>query len=303
MVAASKSMRGMLCAAPGNKILCSDFSSIEARILAWFADEEKSLEAFRRKEDIYVLNASDIFHTPKEAVTKDQRLIGKVCELALGYQGWLGAFDSMAKVYGVTLEAEKTKGLPEEQAKEIRDDKAKEIILGWRAARQKTVNFWAGVLAAAVQSVKTGHAYSYGKVKFGMRGRFLHCRLPSGRLLSYCDPTIEVVKTKYGVEKEVIAFMGWNSEIKKWCKQHTYGGKLTENIVQATARDVLRDSLLRLDAAGFNIVLHIHDEVLAEVSEREMLLAEFERIMQEVPAWAEGCPIGVEGWEGHRYRK
>lgn len=289
MQAASKCLRGMLCAAPGKQLVCADFSAIEARVLAWLAGEEKALKAFREGLDLYVVTASSIYRRPYEAITKEQRLIGKVAVLALGYQGWLGAFESMAGVYGVKI--------PEEQATDI--------IQKWRAANNKIVEFWYGVQEAALQAVKTEKVFSYGRIKYGIRGRFLHCRLPSGRLLSYCDPGTEVIKTKYGVEKEVVTFMGWDAVQNRWCKQYTYGGKLTENIVQAAARDLLRDALFRAETAGFNTVLHVHDEILTEekASDPGRDFGTLESVMAEVPKWAEGCPIGAEGWEGQRYRK
>lgn len=311
MQAVSKCMRGMLGAAPGKKILCADFASIEARVLAWLAGETKKVAAFAAGKDIYVLNAVDIYRIPAEKITKDQRLIGKVCELALGYQGWLGAFQSMAQVYGAKINIDKElahekfkkgRDITAEEEKEIREQKEGQIIQAWRASNSKIVEFWAGVQAAAIAAVKTGQQHEYGRIKFGIRGRFLHCRLPSGRLLSYCDPATEMTKTKYGVEKEVVTFVGWDAEINKWCKQYTYGGKITENIVQAIARDLLRDALFRLEDRKFNTVLHVHDEIISE----EDLKADLEffiKTMAEVPEWATGCPIAAEGWEGKRYKK
>lgn len=311
MVAASKCLRGMIGAAPGKKLLCADFASIEARVLAWLAGEEKKVKAFAEGADIYVLNAVDIYKIPADKITKDQRLIGKVCELALGYQGWLGAFQSMAKIYGVTINIDEEiddfkrmnlRDPSEAETVSIREGKESDIISKWRSANQKVVLFWAGVLSAAISAVQTGDTYAYGPIKFGMRGRFLHCRLPSGRLLSYCDPIVEKVKTKYGVEKEVIAFWGWDATTYKWMKQYTYGGKLTENIVQAAARDLLRDALFRLDERGYKIPMHVHDEILSE-EEPDADLEAFTKAMAETPAWAAGCPIAAEGWEGIRYRK
>ena len=315
MQAASKCMRGMLGAAPGKKLLCADFASIEARVLAWLAGEEKKVKAFAEGKDIYILNAADIYRIPALQITKDQRLIGKVCELALGYQGWLGAFESMAQIYGVRIniereiaheEKKKARALTDKEKHEILEQKEAEIIQAWRASNSKIVAFWKGVEAAALATVKTGKQHEYGSIKFGIRGRFLHIRLPSGRLLSYCDPATETVKVKYkngdSVNKEVVTFMGWDAMTNRWCKQYTYGGKITENIVQATARDLLRDALFRLDAENFFIVMHIHDEILSEENQK-VDLKTFVEIMAQVPAWAAGCPINAEGWQGKRYKK
>lgn len=317
MIAASKCLRGMICVPPNKKILCVDFASIEARVLAWMAGEEKKIKAFEAGSDVYVLNAVDIYKIRAELITKDQRLIGKVCELALGYQGWLGAFQSMAKIYGVTINIDseiaaykRTKKfiesrrdiLTEQEITEIREGKESDIILKWRAANQKIVLFWAGVNEAAMMAVRTGETYSYGRIKFGMRGRFLHCRLPSGRLLSYCDPRIETITTKYKQQKEVISFMGFDNTTNQWRKEFTYGGKITENIVQAAARDLLRDALFRCEAQGYNTVLHVHDEILSEENPTADL-EKFTHLIAQVPEWAKGCPIAAEGWEGKRYRK
>jgi DNA polymerase len=289
MLTASKCIRGMIKAPEGKTLICSDFSSIEARVLAYLAQEPKALEAFRTGLDLYKVTAADIYSVNYDEVTKAQRTIGKVAVLALGYQGWLGAFQTMAPNYGVHVD----------------EDLAKEIILKWRNANPQIVKFWAGVGEAALQAVKErGNNYAYGRIKFAIRGEFLHCRLPSGRLLSYFRPSVERVTTKYGVEKEVIAFWGVDPKTKKYGKLYTYSGKLTENIVQATARDLLAEAMIRLEERGFPVTLHVHDEVLSEIetANRETL-TKFNKIMAENPPWAEGLPLAAEGWVGHRYRK
>jgi DNA polymerase len=247
--------------------------------------------------DPYKFNAAEIYDVAYEDVTKEQRQIGKVAELSLGYQGWVQAFHSMAANYGVKVE----------------DEKAKDIILKWRESRPNTVAFWSGIMEAALKTVKTKQAYAFGKIKFGIRGRFLHCRLPSGRLLSYCDPVVKTMIDKFDREREVITFWGVASDKDKvlsgtaqWGELATYGGKLTENVVQAIARDLLTDAMLRLDEAGYPIVLHVHDEIIADVSagtDIDKELETFETIMSIIPSWAVGCPISAEGWHGYRYRK
>lgn len=288
IIAASKCLRGMICAAPGKQLYCADFSSIEAIVVAWLAGQQHVLDAFSDGLDLYKVAAMDIYNKKYEEVDKIERSIGKVAVLALGFQGWLGAFQSMADVYGVNV--------PEEQAKEI--------ILAWRGKHPAIVAFWRGVELAAINTVKTGKPMAYGRIKFGIRGRFLHCRLPSGRLLSYCDPSVETITTDWGQEKEVVVFWGVNSMTKQWSKQKTYGGKLTENIVQATARDLMAEAMLRVENAGFPVVLTIHDEILAELPiDTDKTLDQFTKLMTEVPEWAYGCPVRAEGWQGKRYRK
>ena len=306
LVAASKSIRGMITCDEGNELLCADFSAIEARVLAWLAGEKSVLKAFENGLDLYKVAATDIYHVGYDAVTKEQRAVGKVCILALGYQGWLGAFQAMAEGYGV----------------EVPEDDAKEIIMNWRQANGNIVKMWAGLYDTAKKAILTGEPHSYGNIKYGMRNNFLHCRLPSGRLLAYYKPRITTAKVTYyemvttviagvehkkkvsrTVEKEVIAYMGIDSLTNKWMELNTYGGKLAENVTQAVARDILSEALLRLDDVGFNIVLHVHDEIIAEEKISEVSLGEFELIMAETPEWLKGCPMEVEGWKGKRYRK
>lgn len=314
MHAVSKCLRGMLTAAPGKTLLCQDFSAIEARVLAWFASEHDVIKAYERKEDLYVIEAAKTFKKKEAEITKPERLIGKVQTLALGYQGWIGAFESMAANYGLDLKdyagleqarieaASKKQKLDPDFEKEILERPIKEIIIKWREAHPRICAFWKGVEEAAILAVKTGKPYEYGRIKYGIRGRWLHCKLPSGRLLSYCDPGTKIIKTKYGVEKEVISFMGMHPITNKWDLCHTYGGKLTENIVQATARDLLREALFRLEKRGFNTVLHVHDEILADEPDGSRL-EEFRKTIAEVPVWAKGCPMDADGWSGFRYRK
>lgn len=310
MTAASRCLRGMIWAGPGKTFLCMDFASIEARVLAWLAAEKETVEAFAKNEDLYKIEAGHIFKKKAADIDKAQRMIGKVAVLALGYQGWTGAFAAMAEGYGLDLldraalaryKEGPNKPTPEEE-KEILERPIVEIIRAWRESHPRIVEFWRGVETAALLAVKTKQPHEYGGIKYGVRGRFLHCRLPSGRLLAYCDPGTKIIKTKYGIQKEVISFWGMDSFTNKWCEQATYGGKLTENIVQAVARDLLAEALKRLDKAGFDICMHVHDEVMAEEKD-DKRIGLFEKLITEVPTWAAGCPIGAEGWSGRRYKK
>lgn len=290
---ASKALRGMLVAAPGKALLCADFNAIEGRVLAWVAGEEDILQNYRDNKDPYLVFAAQIYGTSYEKLKElydkgDQdaatmRFNGKTGELACGYQGWVRAVHQFAPT------------MPEEQA-EI-------IVRTWREFRRKTVAFWAGVEHAAIRAVKKPQStFTFGPVKFGMRDEFLHCQLPSGRLLAYCQPESRTVTTRYGQEKEVIIFRGLDSITDKWTQLSTYGGKLTENIVQAVSRDLLAEALLRLDAAGFDICLHVHDEILVEDREPEKLKMMCE-LMELAPSWAEGLPLVAKGWAGRRYQK
>lgn len=338
LLVASKSLRGMISADENKKLFCADYASIEARVLAWLAGQAQDLKAFYDGLDAYKVAAVDIYGVNYENVSKEMRSVGKVAVLALGYQGWVNAFREFCKVYGVSYPEEnqakykaklkewaynrastagKKKLTPDEKKKIDRvlnegpseedyfEEWATPIIRNWREARPQVVALWKGLEHAAISAIKNpGKAYSYGRIKYAMRGRFLHCRLPSGRLLSYCDPYVKEEEDKYGRIKEGIRFYGVDSTTSQWTKQHTYGGKLCENVVQAIARDLLAYGMQQVEANGFPIVMHVHDEAVAELPEdTTKTLEEFEKILAKTPEWAKGCPVKAEGWTGKRYRK
>jgi DNA polymerase len=303
-------LRGMIVAAPGHELLVGDFANIEGRGIAWLAGEEWKLKAFREFDegtgpDIYKLTYSKSFHKPVAEVTKDERQIGKVEELALGYGGGIGAFQTMARGYGI----------------EVSDEKADEIKVAWREAHPKIVNYWYELEGAAMEAVlHAGAVYHAGpkgrQVKYRKAGSFLWCQLPSGRVLCYPYPKIVEIDTPWGDRKDSLAYMtvvsgGAKEKIipdpaasGKWQRVATYGGKLAENVTQAVARDLLAEALLR---AGywFDIVMHVHDEIVCEIEDDAgpSDYKQFEDEMARVPDWAAGLPIAVEAWRGKRYRK
>jgi len=334
LAGASAALRGTLRSAPGNRLLCGDFSAIEAKILAWVAGEQWVLDAFNEGKDIYKVTAGTIYHEKYETVTPDMRNVGKVADLALGYQGWLGAFVMFAEVYGVSFPEELRESLsakvynkaksridhPDQfttaevkaawlvvdagaTEEDLFEAWAVPIMADWRESHKATTAFWRGVEEAAILAIKTGKTYQYRGVKFGMRGKFLHCRLPNGRLLSYYDPKVKYHKDRYGRFKDHISFMGMNAYTNQWERMGTWGGKLTENIVQALARDFLTDAMIRLEKKGYAIVFHVHDEIIAEVRDPNKTLNEFLNLMAVKPEWAKDCPTSAAGWEGIRYRK
>jgi DNA polymerase len=229
-----------------------------------------------------------------EEVTKDQRFIGKVQELALGYQGSVGAFQTMARGYGVV----------------VSDTLADEIKTAWRDAHPNIVKYWYSLEDAAISAVRHpgsrfGTWTGDQRVEFLVKGSFLFCKLPSGRVLTYPYPKLKPIPTPWGEDKEQIHYMSVDGKTKKWQETHTYGGKLAENVTQAVSRDILADAMLRVEQHGFPIVMHVHDEIVSEVSDVQPagLLTVFEEIIARVPQWASGLPIAVEGWKGKRYRK
>lgn len=300
----SSCLRGYMVAREGKEYVGADLKSIEGVTLPWLAGEEWKLEAFRKHfwqggTGIYQLAASRIFSKPVEDCGKGSPyyLLGKVGELSMGYQGGRGAYKSMAINYGVIV--------ADEEADKIRDD--------WRVAHPKTKSYWYKVEEAGVNAVKNpgGKYYAGAKgreVCFRVVGDYLFLQLPSGRCLCYPEPRMEMVDTFWGTKKEAITFMSVDGRLKsktkgKWIRMSTYGGKLVENITQAVARDVLVEGMFRLEAAGYPIVLHVHDEAVAEVDIGFGSVEEFENIMSEVPSWAKDLPIAADGFTGKRYRK
>ena len=288
MVAASTCLRGMIVPAPGHDFIGADYSSIEGRVLAWLAGEETALDVYRSGKDPYKVAASAIYKVPYSEVSKPQRQIGKVAELALGFQGAVGAFNAMAAAYGVSME----------------ESEIKNIVEAWRESRPLTTRYWAELESACAQAVrKPGAVFSYRGIRFTVRRGFLAMRLPSGRCLWYARPRMEKKVMPWGKEKDVIAVEGVNSVTRKWGVQYLYGGLLAENVTQATARDLLVSGMRATKAAGYPTVLHVHDELVAEAPEGSGSVEEFIKLICTLPDWAAGIPIAAEGWRGKRYRK
>ncbi len=278
MEAMASCLRGMLIASPGNRLIVCDFSSIEARTLAWMAGHQSVLDAFRQGLDIYKVTASEMYGTPYNKVDKDQRFLGKVATLALGYQGGVMAFSKMAQAYGAEVD--------EETALKVRDD--------WRAANKPIVSLWTETQRAAERALRDGHTASTRCGEWRVVGSDLLCKLPSGRLLSFPRPRMEDGRLLY---------QGHNNKTHQWGEINAYGGSLVQSITQAIARDLLAEAVVRVEAAGYPVVLTVHDEIVADVPKEHGSLEEFEALMCEVPEWAKGLPVSAEGFEAERYRK
>lgn len=274
----------------GHVFIISDFSAIEARVVAWLAGEEWRLEVFNTHGKIYEASASQMFGVPIEQITKgsDLRQKGKVAELALGYQGGPGALISMG-----ALES----GLTEEELPDI--------VRRWRASNKRIVDLWYSLENAALTVVKTGQPVGVRNLLLQRESDivngldFLTITLPSGRKLYYAKPFI--AENAFG--KEAVHYYGVNQSSKKWEQISTYGGKLTENVVQAISRDCLAESLKRLSNAGYSIVMHVHDEVVLEVPKEQADVERVERIMSEPIEWAPGLPLAADGFISEYYKK
>lgn len=352
----SSAIRSVIVPAAGNRLCVADFSNVEGRVLAWLAGEEWKLEAFRefdtlqtksgawalpyrdgwfqewavnekgdfihKGHDLYKLTYARTFGIKPEDVTKDQRQMGKVLELALGYQGGPGAFATFAMNFGMDLDelAKTTEATIEESywiesMGMLKWAKEKKLIRGmsqkawvacnaiksaWRKANSEIESFWYSLAKACQSAIKAkGVAFSAGRIVCKVSGNYLLMRLPSGRYLVYPAPRLPE-------EGEMcdFSFMGVNQYTKKWERIPTYSGKLAENSVQGAACDLLLEAGPRLEAAGYHIVMSVHDEYITEIKDDNTRNhREMEKIMSDLPDWADGLPLVAAGFEAARYRK
>lgn len=279
----SQLIRTMLIPKPGCEFIVADFSAIEARVLAWLAGEQWRLDAFKAGQDIYCASASQMFGVPvvKHGINGELRQKGKVAELACGYGGAAGALISMGAL---------DMGLKE--------DELPDIISSWREANPEIVKFWYAVEKAAIDTVKDHNDRSVGRIGFQFSANTLWIVLPSGRRLAYIKPKLQ--PNRFGRIAVTYEGLGANN---KWIRMETYSGKLTENITQATARDLLAEAMWRMEQAGLDIVGHVHDEVILEVPRDSITVDAVCDIMNHNPAWADGLPLESDGYKGNYYFK
>ncbi len=314
MYVVSGCLRGLFIAKPGHDLICSDYSAIEAVGLAEISGEEWRREVFRTHGKIYEMSASKITGVPfaeferYKAETGQhhpmRKKVGKIAELAFGYQGWLGS----AIAFGMD--------------EYFTEEEIKENILAWRATSPAIVELWGGQARGkpweagykpelfGVEGAFVGAVMNPGLEHFcrGMsflyRGDILYLKLLSGRYLTYHKPRL----TPGGRDGFALSYEGWNTNPKNgaigWVRMNTWGGRLVENIVQATCRDILRFAIVNLERAGYSVVLHVYDEIVAEIPEGWGSIEEFERIMATMPPWAADWPIkAAGGWRAKRYTK
>ena len=321
----SNCIRGFLVAAPGSDLLTCDFSSIEARVLAWLANETATLEIFKTHGRIYEHAAAKIFGVSIDSVDEGQRQVGKVAVLALGYQGGVGALQTMARGYGLQLapvydhlwslaESGQREWVERafKQNKHRFDEITREEYIAsdltktfWREANPAIVNYWAEVGAAAITATQNpmSKVTVGNSVTFVVNGSFLWCKLPSGGVICYPYPQIQKIDLPWGGKTDGLTYMAEDGQSKKWLRFKTYGGSIVENITQAVARDLLADAMLRLEAQNYPIVAHVHDEVVCERLIGTGSVEEMSQIMCASPDWAKGLPVKAGGWRGPRYRK
>ena len=310
----SELIRTAFIPSEGRRFVVSDFSAIEARVVAWLAGEQWTLDAFKAGEDIYCKTASMMYHVPveKHGQNKHLRQKGKIAVLACGYQGGVGAMKAM----------DRGGSIPEEELQSVVDQ--------WRAANPNIVKLWYDYEAAAKTAIREGRPvrrgiripaeniaereymaggrvreYSVRKgcsVTFTYRNGNLIVIIPSGRRLVYWGARLEEDPSKGG--RESIVYMGVNQVTKQWGKTETYGGKLVENVVQATARDCLAEAMRRVTAMGYEIVMHIHDEMVVDVPiEDTDALARINKAMGDPIDWASGLPLKGDGYTCNFYMK
>lgn len=280
----SQLIRTAFIPSPGHRLIVSDFSAIEARVIAWLAGEKWRLDVFNSHGKIYEASASQMFGVPIEQITKgsDLRQRGKVAELALGYQGGVGALKQMGAL---------DMGLTEEELPEL--------VQTWRGANPNIVQFWYDVERAALTAVREKRKVPLRHgIAFLHEAGMMRIKLPSGRHLTYVRPKIG--KNKFG--KDAISYEGVGDQ-GKWMRLDTYGGKLVENIVQAVARDCLAVAMMRVADAGYPIVMHVHDELVVDAPHGFGSLTEVEAIMSRPIEWAPDLPLKAEGFETDFYMK
>ena len=287
----SQLIRTAFIPSPGHILLVSDFAAIEARVIAWLAGEQWRLDVFASHGRIYEASASQMFGVPLELIRKGNpeyqlRAKGKVAELALGYQGGSGALISMDK------------------KKELNEDELPEIVRRWRSANKRIVDLWYSLENVALDVMRSGQAAGIKGLivaresHYDTKQDFLTITLPSGRKLFYVKPFL--LQNDRG--REAIHYYGLNQDTKKWEVVPTYGGKLVENVVQAIARDCLAESLTRLSNAGYQTVMHVHDEAVLDApigADLEAVTA----LMGQPIAWAPGLLLKADGFETYYYKK
>jgi DNA polymerase len=305
-------LRAMLTAAEGHELIAGDFSAIEARVLNWLAGQDDVCALFASGEDVYKHNAAKLYGIPLSEVQKfPHRQTGKFQELGCGFgMGPKKAVSAAKAVYGLT----------------ITEEQADEIVSDYRATHSMVKGFWKETENACVRAVRhPGESFRFGahrNLTAVVAGAYLYIVLPGGRPLCYAGPHlkerpmpwcdvcakneqahVEADHVFRHAKKPCLHYWGVDPFSKQWGEISAYGAMLVENVVQAVARDLMAEAMLRAETHGYTPVLSVHDEIVTEVPLGFGDITEFERLMSELPDWAEGCPVAAEAWRGFRYRK
>ena len=294
----SQLIRTAFIAPEGHVLIDADFSAIEARVISWMAGEQWRLEVFRTHGKIYEASASQMFGVPIELIKKgnpeyELRQRGKVAELALGYQGGVGAMRQMDVGH---------------QLDDLSDDEVKDIVTRWRETNKRIRDLWYALDNAAVKVITEGGTVGLNNLIIAREFDYnqgtdcMTITLPSGRKLYYVSPGIG--ENQWG--NPSISYMGMDQKTKRWKRIETYGGKLVENCVQAIARDCLAYAIDNLEAAGLPVIFHVHDEVVIDVApwaDDKTMLKTVCDIMRQPAPWAQDLPLNAEGWVGHYFKK
>jgi DNA polymerase len=310
MAAIASLIRHYICAPKGRELIVADYSAIEARVLCWLAGQTDAVRLFQREVDArrewqdgkiseadykviklacdpYIDMAAFVYSKAPGDVTFDERQLGKAIILGCGYQMGGGTFFATCEQWGMA----------------VTEELAGRCVKAYREKYGKVKALWNLIEEAAIQAVhKPGAVITEGLLKFKMADGFLFVRLPSGRKIAYPRPRV-VLKKKWGRALPCLEFYGKNDKSVHWYMKDTYGGKLTENICQAIARDVMGVGMLNAEDAGYITLTSIHDEAVAEVAEGEGAVLEYERLLCKMPDWAKGIPLASEGYRSKRYRK
>lgn len=330
MEALSNALRGAIVPSPGHQLYVADFAAIECRVLLWAAGQTDALQVFYDGRCPYLDMASSIYGYScwdpeldldgNKAKFKTERNMGKPAVLGLGYQMGASKFVESAAGYGITLKEDSWCVACNRTSREhrkvhdhafIADNEqeitAVKIVDAYRRKMDKVVQMWEDQNDAAVQALyNPGKTIRCGVVTWrkAKDSVFLYCTLPSGRRLAYPFAQVQGRVTPWGSTQYCMTYMGVHPKLKQWMRQVTYGGLLVENIVQAIARDLMAEAMLRIEHSGvYKPVLSVHDEAIAEALIGQGDVKEFEHLVATVPDWGEGCPVEAEGWRGMRYRK
>lgn len=282
----SKLLRPCFIASPGHTLHGGDYNAIEARIIFWLADESVGVKMFRDNIDIYIDLARQIYPGRKIEKGSEERNLGKQGILGAGFGMGHKKFIETCAKYDIVID----------------EATSKKVIEIYRDKYPRVVRFWYDQESAAIEAVKTGQMVKCGKILWGVNAGFLYCKLPSGRCLAYYQPKVAVGETPWGAKKMQLSYMAVNSVTRKWERERTYGGKIAENITQATARDLMTHAMLNGERKGYLQLLTVHDELITEKM-NSLYADSLESIMVDLPGWANGLPVKAETWKGTRYVK